>query len=361
MELNFDKEIDALLRQAAQGDDFLNENPPAHVDADEISAFAENALPQTAKMRVTGHLADCAKCRNILANVISLNAETAETIPANETVEAAIPWYKRFFAFPQLGYAMGALALVFFGVIGILVYQSVQQTASFDMAKVPASEPAGRGPNAEGEMPGYQDETANMSNMTTMANANASINPQISTANTSSNFGVAQSRTFNTNAAAANTARNDIPKRESSRDNQLMFAPPPPPKPEKPAEAEVSAQLADESKEDRSTAAEKRSENRRVLQKAPATSSGASIAEGDNPKAKTLRQSGETETRQISGKTFNRKDGVWYDAAYRGQSTTNVRRGTEDYRKLESGLRVIAESLDGIVVVVWKEKSYRIQ
>ncbi|HSK74488.1 MAG TPA: zf-HC2 domain-containing protein [Pyrinomonadaceae bacterium] len=356
---DFDKEIDALLRQAARGDDFLNENPPAHIDADEISAFAENALPQTAKMRVTGHLADCAKCRNILANVISLNAETAaETIPTNETVEAAIPWYKRFFAFPQLAYAMGALALVFSGVIGILVYQSARETASFDMAKVPASQPAGRGPNAEEEMPIYQDNLANTSNMTMMTNANASATPQISTANTSSNFSVTESRTFNTNAAATNTARTDTPKRELSRDNQLMFAPPP--KPEKPAEAEVSAQLADESKEERPTVADKRTESDIALQKAPAPGSVAGRSAADErPKAKTLSR--EAETRRISGKSFNRKDGVWYDAAYRSQSTTNVRRSTEDYRKLESGLRVIAESLDGVVVVVWKEKAYRIQ
>ena len=65
--------------------------------------------------------------------------------------------------------------------------------------------------------------------------------------------------------------------------------------------------------------------------------------------------------RTISGKTFENRDRVWYDSAYHGQATTNVRRGTEEYKKLDGGLRNIANSLGGTVVIVWKEKAYRIQ
>lgn len=354
MELNFDKEIDALLRQAARGENFLNEHSPAHADADEISAFAENALPQAAKMRVTEHLADCAICRKILASVIALN-DAAEAVPAKETVEKAIPWYERLFAFPQIAYTMGALALIFSGVIGILVYQSAERTASFEMVKAPASEPAGRGPNAEGIMPEYQEQNQSPSNMT-MTNANAAATPQTSMANTSANGGAAESRTFsantaNANTVAANTAKTENLARESGRKDQLMTAPP---KPEAPADAEV---LRDEEKREVARAAEKDAPDKKVMQKAPAPSSGSGLIKEDNERAK-LRES---ETRQVSGKTFNRKDGVWYDAAYRGQGTINIRRKTEEYRKLEKGLRIIAESLEGTVVVVWNEKAYRIQ
>lgn len=362
MEVNFDKEIDALLRQAARGEDFLNENPPTHVDADEISAFAENALPQAAKMRMTEHLADCARCRKILANVISFNEEiAAEVIPATEKIEKAIPWYKRLFAFPQIAYAMGALVLVFSGVIGILVYQSVEQTANLEMAKAPVSEPAGRGPNAQEEMPVYQNELVNTSNMT-MTNANVAATPQISMANTSANFPVTESRTFSANTAtanttAANTAKIEDLARESSRENQLMTAPPPP-KPQAPVDAET---LRDKEKREVAKAAEKDSPDKKVMQKAPAPGSGAGLVKEDNEGAKLKTQSREAATRQISGKTFNRKDGVWYDAAYRGQGTTNIRRRTEEYRMLDRGLRIIAESLEGTVVVIWNEKAYRFQ
>jgi len=66
-------------------------------------------------------------------------------------------------------------------------------------------------------------------------------------------------------------------------------------------------------------------------------------------------------TRTVNGRTFTKKDGVWYDADYHGQSTINVRRGSDAYKKLEGGLRNIADSLGGTLVTVWKGKAYRIQ
>ena len=63
----------------------------------------------------------------------------------------------------------------------------------------------------------------------------------------------------------------------------------------------------------------------------------------------------------MGGKSFDRRGGVWYDLAYKGQSTKKVTRGSNDYRKLDGGLRNIGDSLDGTLVVVWKEKAYRIQ
>jgi hypothetical protein len=65
--------------------------------------------------------------------------------------------------------------------------------------------------------------------------------------------------------------------------------------------------------------------------------------------------------RQAGGKTFDLRDGVWYDRAYSTQATTNVRRGSEAYRKLDSSVRTIAETIPGVVVVVWKQSAYRIQ
>jgi hypothetical protein len=67
------------------------------------------------------------------------------------------------------------------------------------------------------------------------------------------------------------------------------------------------------------------------------------------------------EEKRVSGKGFQRRNNVWYDNSYRGQATINVRRGSEDYHKLDAGLRTIAESLSGVVVAVWEGKAYRIQ
>ena len=74
MELEFDKEIDALMRGKGV---LVGDSPPGgpHPDADEIAAFAENALPQRARALHMAHIADCSRCRKILSNIIALNAE----------------------------------------------------------------------------------------------------------------------------------------------------------------------------------------------------------------------------------------------------------------------------------------------
>jgi hypothetical protein len=66
-------------------------------------------------------------------------------------------------------------------------------------------------------------------------------------------------------------------------------------------------------------------------------------------------------TRQVSGKTFRKVGGTWFDSEYGTQKQISVRRGTNDYRKLDSGLRSIADQFSGTVVVLWKSKAYRIQ
>src|SRR5688572_4139082 len=121
MDFEFDKEIDAILRKARGGE--VVTSAGSHPDADEISAFAENAVSDAARQRYTAHFADCIRCRKILSNVIVFNSE-AETEAASsavlvETAAAAkAPWYRRLFAFPQLAYAMGALVLLFSGFFG---------------------------------------------------------------------------------------------------------------------------------------------------------------------------------------------------------------------------------------------------
>ena len=66
-------------------------------------------------------------------------------------------------------------------------------------------------------------------------------------------------------------------------------------------------------------------------------------------------------TRLVGGKRFDNRNGVWYDSAYRGQATINLRRASDEYKKIDKGVRNIADTLGGTVVVVWKDKAYRIQ
>lgn len=141
MEFEFDKEMDSLLRQAARGENVFEAGDATggHIDADEISMFAENVLPEKAKLHITKHLADCDKCRIVITNTILLNAEAeieeAASIPVRElkaesvVATAAIPWYKNLFSTKNLAYGTGALALIFAVGIGFLFLQSSSDSA----------------------------------------------------------------------------------------------------------------------------------------------------------------------------------------------------------------------------------------
>src|SRR5215203_4946701 len=106
MDQDFDKEIDTLLRKA-HGDspvlvgDFARSR---HLDADEISAFAENAMPENSRALYTAHMADCDRCRKILSDVLVMNSEAAPIAASPGVItiaERSTPWYKRLFLFPN--------------------------------------------------------------------------------------------------------------------------------------------------------------------------------------------------------------------------------------------------------------------
>jgi hypothetical protein len=123
MEVDFDKEIDALLRKArADGPVLVGDG--RHMDADEIAAFAENAVPERSRGAYTLHLADCDRCRKILSNLALMNAVAAPSteLPGAITIaEREMPWYRKLFLFPNLAYVMGGLVLIFGGFLAVTV------------------------------------------------------------------------------------------------------------------------------------------------------------------------------------------------------------------------------------------------
>src|SRR5688572_31060232 len=130
MELDFDKEIDAILRKAHRDGpvlvgDFANTH---HLDADEISAFAENAMPENSRALYSAHLADCDRCRKILSNLLVMNAEAAPAAASpsvgTNAVSTGQPWYRQLFLFPNLAYVMGSLVLIFGGFFAFSVIQN---------------------------------------------------------------------------------------------------------------------------------------------------------------------------------------------------------------------------------------------
>jgi hypothetical protein len=70
------------------------------------------------------------------------------------------------------------------------------------------------------------------------------------------------------------------------------------------------------------------------------------------------------ETRSVAGRTFRKERGLWIDTAYNSGNTTNLTRGSEQFRALvadEPAIKTIADQLDGEIIVVWKGRAYRIR
>ncbi len=369
MEFSFDKEIDALLRQTAKGEAVsaaadLKSN---HLDADEISAYAENALPEKAKQRHTIHLADCDSCRKNLSNVISLNPAENEPALAKEfeITAAPIPWYKRLFAYPNMVYTMGALVLVFSGIIGFIVLQNVNSFKTSEVSQIIEKTPnADKKSSDNAAMPTpeiYPNAAGN-----TTANANAAM-------------------VYSPNSMMANSATKTAPENSNvSAPISNPVAAPPPPKNEPNSQKETLAEKNENSfvldgaspAETRALSKDKQNKPADKDQKtkqddeAQSDSSVSARQAEELPKgavfSSTLRSAKKSatpknETKTVGGKTFRRADNVWYDTAYNNQPTTNVTRNTDEYKKLDKNVCVIAETLKGTVVVLWKEKAYRIQ
>jgi hypothetical protein len=90
-----------------------------------------------------------------------------------------------------------------------------------------------------------------------------------------------------------------------------------------------------------------------------------SAMSGRGPSGMDKKKAGDVETRSVMGRQFTREGDAWVDTAYESpRATVRVTRGSDQFRALvadEPGLRTIAEQLSGVVIVVWKNRAYRIQ
>jgi hypothetical protein len=421
MELNFDKEMDALLRQRAGAEIAAergvgNGGPAAasdarpHLDADEFSAFAANALPGASRLKAIEHLADCGQCRTVLSNIalrenkdpiLSEPTVVASTVGQPSFIEQARSW----FAFPKLAYTMAALALVFSGVVAFVVLRGGGNGDLAQMTPKEAEKAVGaKGAASDG------DDTSASEPMPREVNSNASG----SAANAATNSGAANSTAPGAPAAfAANSSANapanaagmaakksrvssdDSPadiadadekllrektkedaKRDTAADTGLggtvsSAKSNTPPAPVTKVPGAPGASLEDYAEKNRAQAqvAQNQMNNEamspdsaRVMRKMPAPAKRAPEPAKDERENSAPRSRAETApTRSVGGKDFRREGSVWIDTAYRGQATQNINRGTDAFSNLDSGLRSIANNLGGTVVVVWKSKAYRIQ
>lgn len=362
MELEFDNEIDAILRKSRGASAIAATDE--HLDADVVAAFAEGAVPERARPLYARHFADCDRCRKLLSQAITMN--TAAPLAADGAassvshVAEASSWLSSLFRNPNLALAMGALVLTFSGVLGYLVLRNQQSETA--MVSQSDTEMQKGGPSAGLEL---NEQIANSSAAARAANVSA--NAASNSAASSTGSGSAESRPAENLPGAGRDS-------DTPATSDAMVAQPKPAAAAPPADKTVAEKDREKLKSD-----DKETKDENVLLGGVRQDTEDRRASGNVATAKK-RDAGPTRsgpvqsqsqintqtyempvTRTAGGKKFTNRSGAWYDTAYRGQATTNVRRGTDEYKKLDSGLRSIADTLGGTVVVVWKDKAYRVQ
>jgi hypothetical protein len=382
MEIDFDKEIDSILRSVAKGSHSAVRNPQSeHLDADEISAFAENVLPANARVLAIKHLADCNRCRRILVEISAFEAETPqEIIPIIET-KTEIPWYKKLFVFPNLAYSLGGLFVLFAGIIGFVAFQN-RNSVSSDVAVI--EKPTySKGASSDGQIAVIEVPSQNSNAVAANTTANSVVSPE-TTRQTVSNSAVAANAVPNlpqtsptAPAVISQIPTKDLMKEKAKTNGEIgrskaNEALPTPKTEENDAVKSATGTTAENDKtvvqrkpeseaklkNDASTADSLKGieDEKQIVRSAPMTA--PSVAK---PTKKMSAQDESADSRQLSGKTFRRIGGTWFDSAYGKQPQTTVKRNTDDYKKLDDGLQNIGNSLGGNVVVLWKGKAYKIQ
>ena len=383
------KEMDVLLRKWSQSEasekSDAAEMQSAHLDADELSAYAENALPPAAKAKYTEHLADCSACRRIVANLAPI---TVAVEPKKETTPSVVrEFFSRLMAPSFLRYAVPSLAAVVILAVGFIWMNRQSGDTNRELRTMVAQNEAPSSAPAE---------TATQNNDPKIARGN--VHTDRSATKPQSAAEPQSQSTPATVEADEKRKQEEAQKRaENGRADavrQAAAAPPPPAAPPKDAPSvagnrdfEKSAEVAEKkpsANEPKAIKEETRIDDLKAMagvktQPAPvarrartptasatvADSAGRAGQESENGRDKGSSKNKEaSETRQVAGRSFRKVDGGWTDTAYRSEATTNLSRGSEQFRALvadEPSIRTIAEQLDGTVIVVWKSRAYRIR
>jgi hypothetical protein len=376
--------IDLLLRSFARRNtgtkshdsrEVFSENS-AHLDADELNAFAEGMLPAPARTRYTDHLADCANCRSV---VIQLSSAAGVAVERKEVEKRSITtFWERITAIsaqPLLRYALPAIVLASILGIGLLALRN-----------------EGPGDFVAQHQPSAQPQNLNESNPAMPAGSPA----QIETVSKDTAAPTTRTATVPVEGSKGETAgtsrgRADaaVPKSiagaEQPAEATPTFAPDvnapaaPPPLRAYTARDSVGTLSKEDSfkreaprartEEDKLQTNDADTGNRQAAAKSAANPSTGGvqglITERRAYGVKNKKDSAaEDETRTVSGKRFVHKGDAWVDTAYNGSATTNVKRGSEQYRALvadEPSIHMFADQLGGQVIVVWKGRAYRIR
>jgi hypothetical protein len=368
-----------------------------HLDADELNSFAEGVVPAPARARYISHLADCESCRGAVITLTQASGAAARS-ETRERQTAAGFWHNlaSLFSPPVLRYAVPALALTAVIAISFVALRQ-QQRADLVVQNEPinsaATTPAYR---QHAESPVAQPKVELEAKTRSGAESPLVVDSNRDKKSSQGEVGsVAQApaATTDTSAPLSSSLKDSAPSNQSysTARSRPVFAPepqaaPPPLKPalnegdktdafkkEEVAKRELQTPPREQEKNQPRDETGRHGPSRSNTVVTGNRQAAGLMTERGEAKAKSRRDSDdarkaaddEGETRTVSGKRFRRQGNAWIDTAYdSSRGTTNVSRGSEQFRALvadEPGIRTIAEKLDGLIIVVWNGRAYRIQ
>jgi len=385
-------EMDLLLRRLGRrpGISVSDGNGDVeHLDADELNAYAENVLPAAARARYTAHLAECARCRELVVQ-LSSSAGVVPVIAKTPAPSVLRKFLGSLFSPMVLRYAVPALGLIVVAAIGLFVLRQ-KQTASESIAQnaeTPTSksfvtpnpsEPAAKAYNDQQSKEQAAARPAPSGSPENQAAGAAPAAPPAPAIDQTSRDELAQAKKEDKQAFATASPAAAAPKPTSDASEQQAKAAPreeaSPARSANEAPAEKTKDVAADSVRVEDRKAEVETERAAAAKsKAPRSVAGiASLRAGTAaaPQGQRDDEAGADKdkinaaTKNVAGRHFRKQNGVWVDTGYDSSRTVfTVTRGSESYRALiadEPEIKKIAEQLKGEILVVWKDRTYRIR
>ena len=389
-------EMDLLLRRLGRRQDIFTPDASDHLDADELSAYAENALPAAARARYIEHLADCSRCRDL---AVQLTASAGVAGAAQTTKVLELSGWRKFlatlFSPMVLRFAAPALGLIIAAVIGVMVmrrnnageYVSQMQPGKPQQKEIAVTTPVAEPNQYDDSAPTREDATVNKAAETKSLHQQtdtpaperspvavaqneppppkpdsqpaAAAGASVTGASTASAPATAPAPAAKVEAASADARQKDADQSRKQQEAEVRVAP------SEVSKKEFDLGKADNKRAEESTAMRARAAKNKTSAGEENSGRGGSVGslQRDGLDREDKEKSGETKV--VAGRRFRKEGGVWTDTAYdRSRDTVNVRRGSEHYRTLigdEPAIKTISDQLDGEIIVVWKGRAYRIR
>lgn len=377
-------EIDLLLRSLAQRESSGPANasngrleerdgPGEHLDTDELSSFAEDVLPAATRSRYIAHVADCSRCRRIVAQLALASGAGVNSVSTEASKSKLWNYIASFLTPAVMRYGVPAMSLIILAAIGLVWFQQTRQPDSVVQLSRPVEQAPAQVGDQQNNLSEQQERevsVARMSGSKTTAPAGQETGRDEEKAKSKSEVSGISTIERELQPAEKKTDVKDVaaaPAAAPAQDANSAFSPRPAKEGEESKREELAKQRQAPAVPNAAIQSEDERRNRQdkddvaVNKKAEARRTSEVGVAGGRPMATGATAA----TRTVGGRHFRRVNNSWIDTAYdSGSQTITVSRGSEQYRALigdEPSLRAIVEQLDGEVIVVWKGRAYRIR